>query len=420
MTGGTLNALEKILARAAGKEEVEPGEIVDAIIDRIMITERQAPRVVDNLGELGNPRIRMPKEKVIVVFDHEVPPSKVETANAQRRVRERFSKQATLYDMNVGICHQVLPEKGHVEPGLVVVGTDSHTVTNGAFGAFATGIGVTDATGVLLTGTIWLKVPSVIAVQMEGRLPQRVAPKDAMLQLVSRLRSDGAQYKGLEFRGPGVTAMSLAGRMVMANMSVEVGAKAGFFAADEVVLSYLRPRVKNPMNPMVSDPDAEYEAVVEMDLSQIVPQVSCPHAVDSVVPITEVAGREIHDAFLGSCTNGRLEDLQAAAEILRGRRIHSRVRMVVAPASTETYLAALRSGVLETLVEAGAVVVNPNCASCASLHMDLLGDGEVSVSSTNRNFRGRRGSRDAEIYLASPATVAASALAGCIADPREF
>jgi homoaconitase/3-isopropylmalate dehydratase large subunit len=208
--------------------------------------------------------------------------------------------------------------------------------------------------------------------------------------------------------------------MVMANMSVEVGAKAGFFAPDEVVLSYLRPRVKNPMNPMVSDPDAEYEAIVEIDLSQIVPQVSCPHAVDSVVPITEVAGREIHDAFLGSCTNGRLEDLQAAAEILRGRRIHSRVRMVVAPASTETYLAALRGGVLETLVEAGAVVVNPNCASCASLHMDLLGDGEVSVSSTNRNFRGRRGSRDAEIYLASPATVAASALAGCIADPREF
>lgn len=415
-----MNALEKILARAAGKDEVEPGEIVDAIVDRIMITERQAPRVVDNLGELGNPRIRMPKEKVIVVFDHEVPPSKVETANAQRRVRERFSEQATLYDMNVGICHQVLPEKGHVEPGLIVVGTDSHTVTNGAFGAFATGIGVTEATGVLLTGTIWLKVPPVIAVQMEGRLPQRVAPKDAMLQLVSRLRSDGAQYKGLEFRGPGVTAMSLAGRMVMANMSVEVGAKAGFFAADEVVLSYLRPRVKTPMNPMVSDPDAEYEAVVEMDLSQIVPQVSCPHAVDSVVPITEVAGREIHDAFLGSCTNGRLEDLQAAAEILRGRRIHSRVRMVVAPASTATYLAALRSGVLETLVEAGAVVVNPNCASCASLHMDLLGDGEVSVSSTNRNFRGRRGSRDAEIYLASPATVAASALAGCIADPREF
>ena len=415
-----MNALEKILARAAGKKEVAPGEIVDAAVDRIMITERQGPRVVDNFQELGNPRIRMDKEKVVVIFDHEVPPSKVETANAQRRVREYFSEQAVLYDMNVGICHQVLSEKGHVEPGLLVVGTDSHTVTNGAFGAFATGIGITEATGVLLTGTIWLKVPPVLAVDMEGRLPHRVAPKDAVLHLVGHLRSDGAQYRGLEFRGPGAKAMSLAGRMVMANMSVEMGAKAGFFAADEVVLSYLHPRVKNPMKPVLSDLDAFFEAVVEMDLSGLVPQVSCPHAVDNVVPVTDVGGREIHDAFLGSCTNGRLEDLQAAAEILRGRRIHPRVRMVVAPASTETYLAALRSGELETLVEAGAVVVNPNCASCASLHMDLLGDGEVSISSTNRNFRGRRGSPEAEIYLASPATVAASALSGCIADPREF
>jgi homoaconitate hydratase family protein len=415
-----LNALEKILARASGKKEVAPGEIVDAAVDRIMITERQGPRVVDNLQELGNPPIRMDREKVVVVFDHEVPPSKVETANAQRRVREYFSEQAILYDMNVGICHQVLSEKGHVAPGMLVVGVDSHTTTNGAFGAFATGIGVTEATGVLLTGTIWLKVPPVLAVDMEGRLPHRVAPKDAMLHLAGRLRSDGAQYKGMEFRGSGAKAMSLAGRMVIANMSVEVGAKAGFFAADEVALSYLRPRVKGRMTPVVSDPDAEFEAVLEIDLSGLVPQVSCPHAVDNVVPVTEVAGREIHDAFLGSCTNGRLEDLQAAAEILRGRRIHPRVRMVVAPASMDTYLAALRGGVLETLIEAGAVVVNPNCASCASMHMDLLGDGEVSISSTNRNFRGRRGSREAQVYLASPATVAASALAGCIADPREY
>lgn len=415
-----MNALEKILARASGKTEVTPGEIIDAAVDRIMITERQGPGVLHNLEELGNPPIRMPKEKVVVVFDHEVPPSKVESANAQRRVREFFSEQATLYDMNVGICHQVLSEKGHVEPGLLVVGTDSHTTTNGAFGAFATGIGVTEATGVLLTGTIWLKVPPVLAVHMEGRLPHRVAPKDVMLHLVCRLRSDGAQYKGLEFRGPAANAMSLAGRMVMANMSVEVGAKAGFFAADEVTLSFLRHRVKDPIEPVASDADAEFESTLEMDLSKLVPQVSCPHAVDNVVPVTEVAGREIHDAYLGSCTNGRLEDLQAAAEILRGRRIQPSVRMVVAPASTETYLDALRGGVLETFVEAGAVVVNPNCASCASMHMDLLGDGEVSISSTNRNFRGRRGSREAEIYLASPVTVAASALVGCIADPREF
>jgi homoaconitase/3-isopropylmalate dehydratase large subunit len=278
---------------------------------------------------------------------------------------------------------------------------------------------VTDATGVLLTGTIWLKVPPVIKVHMQGRLLPRVAAKDAMLHLAGRLGSAGARYKALEFQGSAAKALSLAGRMVMANMSVEMGAKAGFFAADEITMTYLKPRVNAELKSVASDPDAVYESVEEIDLSALAPQVACPHAVDNVVAVTEVAGVEIHDAFLGSCTNGRFEDLQAAAEILKGRRIHPRVRMVVVPASTETYLDALRSGVLETLIEAGAVILNPNCAACASMHMDLLGDGEVSISSTNRNFQGRRGSRHAEIYLASPATVAASALTGCIADPRE-
>ena len=415
-----MNALEKILARASGKDTVCAGEIVDAAVDRIMITERQSPRVLDNLEALGVKKIRMPKEKVMIIFDHEVPPSKITSANAQRRVREFFTNQTTLYDMNVGICHQVLSEKGHVAPGMLVVGSDSHTVTNGAFGAFSTGIGLTEATGVLLTGKIWLKVPPVIAVQVEGELPKRVTPKDAVLSLIGRLGADGAQYKGLEFRGPGVSGMTIAGRMVMANMSVEAGAKAGFFAADTVTLSYLKPRVQGPLEPVLSDADAVYERIVEMDLSELTPQIACPHAVDNVVPVSAVAGREIHDAFLGSCTNGRLEDLQIAAEILSGRRIHPRVRMIVAPASTETYLDAIRSGVIETLVEAGAVILNPNCASCAALHLDLLADGEVSVSSTNRNFRGRRGSRESEVYLASPATVAASALTGCISDPVDI
>jgi len=415
-----VNALEKILARASGKESVSAGEIVDASVDRIMITERQAPRVVDNLKSLGVSRIRMPKDKVVIVFDHEVPPSKIASANAQRRVRQFFTGQVILHDMNVGICHQILSEKGHVSPGQLIVGSDSHTVTNGAFGAFSAGIGLTEATGVLITGKIWLKVPPVIAVHMEGKLPDRVAPKDAMLYLIGQLGTDGAQYKGIEFKGPGASAMSLAGRMVMANMSIEAGAKAGFFAADDVTLSFLKPRVKGPVEPVVSDPDAEYERRMELELSGLEPQIACPHAVDNVVPVSEVAGREIHDVFLGSCTNGRMEDLQAAADILAGREIHPGVRMVVAPASTETYLAAIKAGVIESLVEAGAVVVNPNCASCAAMHMDLLGDGEVSVSSTNRNFQGRRGSRESEVYLASPATVAASALAGCIADPREF
>ena len=407
------------MARAAGKESVAAGEIVDAAVDRIMITERQAPRVLDNLQSLGVRKIRMAKETVVIVFDHEVPPSKITSANAQKRVREFFTGKVTLYDMNVGICHQVLSEKGHVAPGMLIVGSDSHTVTNGAFGAFSAGIGLTEATGVLLTRKIWLRVPPVIAVEMSGRMSDRVTPKDAILYLIGRIGADGAQYKGLEFRGTGAREMSVAGRMVMANMSVETGAKAGFFAADEKTLAYLSPRVRTPLAPVLSDRDAQYEKVVDIDLAGLAPQVACPHAVDNVVPVDEVAGRKIHDAFLGSCTNGRLEDLQIAAEILKGKRIHTGVRMVVVPASTEIYLAAMRKGILESLIEAGAVILNSNCASCAAMHMDLLGDGEVSVSSTNRNFRGRRGSRESEVYLASPATVAASALAGCIADPRE-
>lgn len=413
-----MNALEKIMARAAGKETVAVGEIVDAAVDRIMITERQAPRVLDNLEALGVQKLRMAKDKVVIIFDHEVPPSKITSANAQKRVREFFTGKVTLYDMNVGICHQVLSEKGHVAPGMLIVGSDSHTVTNGAFGAFSAGIGLTEATGVLLTGKIWLRVPPVIAVEMSGRMSDRVSPKDAILYLIGRVGADGAQYKGLEFRGTGAREMSIAGRMVMSNMSVEAGGKAGIFEADEKTLAYLSPRVSEPLAPVRSDSDARYEKVVDIDLAGLAPQVACPHTVDNVVPVDNVTGRKIHDAFLGSCTNGRLEDLEIAAEILKGRQIHSGVRMVVAPASTETYLAAMRNGTLETLIEAGAVILNPNCASCASMHMDILADGETSISSTNRNFRGRRGSRESEVYLASPATVAASALAGCIADPR--
>ncbi len=415
-----MNALEKILARAAGKDSVAAGEIVDAAVDRIMITERQAPRVLDNLQSLGIRNIPMPKEKVVIIFDHEVPPSKIASANAQKRVREFYRDQVTLYDMNVGICHQVLSEKGHVMPGMLIVGSDSHTVTNGAFGAFSTGIGLTEATGVLLTEKIWLKVPPVIAVHLNGRLPHRVTPKDAMLHVIGLLGADGAQYKGLEFTGPGAAEMTVAGRMVMANMSVEAGAKAGFFAADAQTLAYLEPRVDARLQPVVSDPDAPYETVIDIDLDPLAPQAACPHAVDRVVSVGEVAGRKIHDAFLGSCTNGRLEDLQIAAEILKGKRIYPGIRMVVVPASTEIYLAAMRSGILETLIQAGAVIINPNCASCAAMHQDILADGEVSVSSTNRNFRGRRGSRESQVYLVSPATVAASALAGCIADPRDY
>ncbi len=359
--------------------------------------------------------------RIVIVFDHLVPASSVRAAELQKIMRDFAGEQGirSFYDAGRGgICHQVMPERGHVRPGELVVGADSHTCTYGALGAFATGIGATDMAAVFATGSLWFRVPAAIRVNVTGALPRYVTPKDLILSVTGMIGADGATYKALEFTGPTVRDISVDGRLTMCNMAVEMGAKVGIVPPDEKTLDYVKQRTDRPFKPVRSDPDAEYEETVEIDVAKLEPQVACPPNVDNVKPVSEVGRVRIDQAFLGSCTNGRLEDLRVAAEMLKGRRVKDGVRLIVAPASQDIFLQAAREGLLETFVEAGALVCNPNCGPCLGGHMGLLAPGEVCVSSSNRNFVGRMGSPEAQVYLASPATVAASALTGEITDPR--
>ncbi|MEM3357001.1 MAG: 3-isopropylmalate dehydratase large subunit, partial [Candidatus Bathyarchaeia archaeon] len=322
-----------------------------------------------------------------------------------------------------GVCHQIMVEKGYVTPGALIVGADSHTCTYGALGAFATGIGSTEAAAVFATGSIWLKVPKAIKVNVKGSFQRFVTPKDLILFIIGQIGVDGAVYKSVEFAVPTLRCINIAGRMTLCNMAVEMGAKNGIIEPDETTLNFVKSRTNEDLKPIEllrSDPDASYEKVIDLDVKDLGPQVSCPPSVDNVRNVTEVAGVEINQAFIGSCTNGRLEDLRLAAEILKGKKIKNSVRMIVIPASKEIYLQALREGLLEIFIEAGGVVCNPTCGPCLGGHLGVLASGEVCISSSNRNFIGRMGSTEANVYLASPATVAASALTGKITDPREL
>jgi len=312
----------------------------------------------------------------------------------------------------------VMPENGQVRPGEVIVGADSHTCTYGAFGAFATGIGSTEMAAVFATGKLWFKVPGVIKVNVTGKLQSMVTPKDVTLNIVGRIGADGAIYKGLEFCGSTIRDMSVDGRMVLSNMAVEMGAKAGIIEPDQKTLDYVKSRTDKPFKPVKSDPEAKYEQVVDLDVSNLEPQVAVPHSVDNVKPVSEVEDVEVDQGFIGSCTNGRLEDLQSAAQILKGKKIARGVRLIVIPASQEIYLNALNEGLMKTFMDAGATIGNPNCGPCLGGHMGILAEGEACISSSNRNFVGRMGSIKSFVYLASPATVAASAITGKITDPR--
>jgi 3-isopropylmalate/(R)-2-methylmalate dehydratase large subunit len=300
----------------------------------------------------------------------------------------------------------------------VIVGADSHTCTYGAFGAFATGIGSTEMAAVFATGKLWFRVPEVIKVDVTGKLQKMVTPKDVTLNIVGKIGADGAIYKGLEFGGSTIREMSVEGRMVLSNMAVEMGAKTGIIEPDEKTLDYVKARTDKAVKPVKSDPDTTYEQVVEVDVSDLEPQVAVPHSVDNVKPVSEIEDTEINQGFIGSCTNGRLEDLQSAAQILKGKKIARGVRLVVIPASQEIYLKALNEGLIKTFMDAGATIGNPNCGPCLGGHMGILAEGEVCISSSNRNFVGRMGSSKSFVYLASPATVAASAITGKITDPR--
>jgi 3-isopropylmalate/(R)-2-methylmalate dehydratase large subunit len=411
---------QKVLARKAGLKQVEPGQIVTVQPDKLLTHDNTAA-IAKIFREIGVERVARP-EMSVIILDHVVPAATEGHAKNHQQIR-RFVKEqgiTNFYDVGEGICHQVLPEKGHALPGYLIVGSDSHTPTHGAFGAFAAGIGRTEAAAVMATGEIWLMVPHSFRVVVKGRVPRGVYAKDIVLHIIGDLGADGADYRSVEFAGPVVEAMSVASRMVLCNMAAEMGAKAGVVEPDEKTQSWLRGRTDLELEEVFADADAEYERVIEYDVSELTPQVARPHTVDNVVPLAEVAGTRIDQAFIGTCTNGRLEDLRIAANILRGRKTASRTRLLILPASREVLLAAIEEGVVTDLVSAGAVVLNPGCGPCLGAHEGVMAPGEVTLSTANRNFKGRMGCKDAEIYLASPAAVAASALAGEIADPREF
>jgi 3-isopropylmalate/(R)-2-methylmalate dehydratase large subunit len=417
-----MNITEKILAKASAKKAVHPGEIVDANVDMVMVHDLTGPLAVEAFKKIGVQKVWNNK-KVVVILDHQVPAESVKAAELHKTMRQ-FAKDQNLqiYDVGKGgICHQVMPEKGHVTPGAVIVGADSHTCTYGAFGAFATGIGSTEAAAVFATGKIWFKVPPTIKVNVKGKFQKYVTPKDLILSIIGNLTIDGATYKAAEFTGPTITAMSMAGRMTMCNMAVEMGAKNGIIAPDETTQEFLAGRIKKmpDFKALQSDKDAEYERTAEFDVTKMEPQVACPSSVDNVKPVSEVGNVPVEQAFIGSCTNGRLEDLRLAAQVMKGKHVKDGVRALVIPASQEVWKQANQEGLLQIFTDAGAIVCGSACGPCLGGHIGLLAAGETCVATSNRNFIGRMGSTQAKVYLASPATVAASAIKGKITSPME-
>jgi len=418
MAGQTM--AEKILARHAGKARVEPGQIVDAAVDVALSHEMLGSRVFPHLEEAGVDRLWDPS-RVVVALDHWAPAPTVEAATIHQRVRESVRRYGIhhLYEVGEGICHQVLAEHGHLRPGELLVGTDSHTTTSGAFGVFATGIGATDMAVVLATGRLWFRVPESTRIEISGRLADKVMSKDISLAVLGQLGGGGGEYRSIEFLGEDVYRLSLDARMTLTNMAAECGAKAALIPPDAQVEEYVRTRTTVPFASVKPDPDATYAQTLRVDVTKLAPQVALPPLPTKVVPIGMAAGTRIDQAFLGSCTNGRLEDLRVAAAIVKGRRAAIGVRFLVIPASREVYRNALQEGLIKILVDAGATIGPPTCGPCFGGHCGVLGPKEVCISTTNRNFRGRMGSPDAQVYLASPATVAASALTGHITDPRQ-
>ena len=408
---------EKILAKASGKKAVRPREIVTAKID-VAMSHENADVVLRAFREIGVDRVWDP-EAIVLLFDHRIPAESEKTAATHQRIRNFVREQGIkhFYDLKEGICHQILPEHGHSLPGQVMVGTDSHTTTHGAFGTFATGIGATEMAGVWATGELWFMVPETMKVRVTGELGKFVSAKDLILCIIGKVGSDGADYKSVEFCGDTIERMSIASRMVLTNLSMEMGAKNALVAPDDKTIRYLASRTQKEFVPMTADDDAVYATELNVDATELESMVACPHAVDNVRPVRELAGTKIDQALIGSCTNGRLEDLAVAAEILEGKKVAAHVRLLVIPASRMVYLDAVKRGYIEIFLEAGALVLNPGCGPCLGAHQGLLAPGEVCISTTNRNFKGRMGSSESFVYLASPATVARSALTGEIMSP---
>lgn len=421
--------VQKILARATGQKEVQIGDVLEPAVDLAMSHENAA-LVINQFLEIYKGTSLEPKvwnpDRIAIIFDHRVPAESSKTATNQKKVREFVSQQGIkkFHDIRsdeMGICHQILPENGYVRPGYVVVGTDSHTTSHGALGAFSFGIGATEMASVWALGRILnVQVPETIKINVNGKFKEFVEPKDLILYIVGLLGAEGANFKVIEFHGDTINNMNTFGRLTICNMTVEAGATSGIVPPDEETIRYLREvaGVQDEIEIITPDPDANYAQEINIDVSGLEPQIACPHTVDNVKPISEVVGTKIHQIVLGSCTNGRLEDLEVAAKILKGKKIAKGVRMLVFPASGRIFREAIRLGYILDLMEAGAVVVNPGCGPCLGVHQGALGDGEVALSTTNRNFKGRMGNPNSEVYLCSPSVAAASALTGVITDPR--
>ncbi|WP_459201016.1 3-isopropylmalate dehydratase large subunit [Methanococcus sp. CF] len=418
---------EKILAKASGNTQVSPGDIVMAKVETAMVHDITGPLSVNTLKKEGISKV-WDNEKIVIPFDHQIPADSINAAENHILMRN-FVKEQNIkhfYDIREGVCHQVLPEKGHIVPGTVVVGADSHTCTYGAFGAFATGIGSTDMAAAFATGELWFKVPETLYFNISGELKPGVMSKDVILSIIGMVGADGATYKAAQFAGSTVDNMTIASRMTMSNMAIEMGGKAGLIAPDDKTINYVKNAMEanntaKPFEFILGDKNAEFEEKFEIDVSNLEPVMACPHNVDNVKTVREVAGTPIDQVFIGSCTNGRLEDLRAALNVIEKHGgISKDIRFVVTPASRSIMLEAIDEGLIKKFYQYGCVVTNPSCSACMGALYGLLGPGEVGIATSNRNFRGREGSLESDVYLASPITAAACAVKGEIVDPRDL
>ncbi|MTI49324.1 3-isopropylmalate dehydratase large subunit [Sporosalibacterium faouarense] len=415
-----MHALEKILAKASGKEDVSAGEIVNAKIDLAEVNDLYL-QTIKSFYEMGGDKVWDPS-KIAFVLDHYAPAPSILSASNQKEMREFVWNQEIehLFDVNTGVCHQVMVEGGLVYPGMILVATDSHTTTHGAFGAFGTGVGATDLASIMLTGELWFKVPEVIKIEIKGNLKRGVMAKDIILHILGELGTDIAVYKAIEFTGDTLKNLNISERMVLCNMTVEMGAKTSYIQPDEITLKYLNDRGIKDFKVFETDSDFEYSEVYQFDISNLEPQIALPHSVDNGTDIGNVKRMKVDQVFIGTCTGGRLEDIEIAAQVIKDNKVNKKTRLVIIPASNEIMEKAVEKGYVSTLIRAGATFSSPGCGPCLGTHQGLLAPGEVCATTSSRNFPGRMGSTEADIYLVSPATAAAIAINGCIADPRDY
>lgn len=410
---------EKILSRKSGRD-VKANDLVIADLDFALGQDGTSPLAIRAFNDMQGQKTFAP-DKIAMVIDHSSPSPLQGVSELHQQMRDfAETQQINLYDIGVGVCHQLIPEQGHVVPGDLVIGADSHTCTYGAVNVFSTGVGSTDLAAAMISGQLWFKVPETIKFELNGKLPPGVFSKDVSLYLIGDMTADGATYRAVEYTGPIISDLSVEARFTISNMAIEMGAKCGLMAADEKTAAWIKKHSERDFTPIFSDQDAVYADVKTYDLSNLAPQIAKPHTVDNVSPVADLVGLPIQQGVIGTCTNGRLEDLRIAAAILKDRKIARGTRLIVAPSSRQVFLDAIKEGLIETLVNAGAVLVTPGCGPCVGTHNGIPSDGENVISTANRNFKGRMGNNRAFIYLASPATVAASVLYGKISDPREF